>query len=281
VHDELLRRGVAFEFGASGEAEEILTSADSEYPHIRTKSGSIHTGDFVIIALGAHIAKLLPSAAAQLTAKAWAVGHVQLTPDEAAELKGMPVINCRDLGFLFEPDLNTGLIKLCANGGGYTNYAEAGQRGWEKGAGRVSVPPSKEESHTGIPLEDEKLLRKLLEETLPQFKDRSLVNQFVCWCADTKDSEYVIDYAPGWHNLILAGGDSGHAFKMFPIFGKWVVDVLEGGKQRIDRWKWKDVDPDDLTDDIGWRVGSVRDIKQVQRTSAGTRERPTAAQAKL
>jgi sarcosine oxidase / L-pipecolate oxidase len=270
VHDELLRRGVAFEFGARGEAEEIFISAHSKRPHIRTKSGIIHTGDFVIIALGAHTARLLPSASAQLTAKAWAVGHVQLTPDEATELKGMPVINCRDIGFLFEPDLDTGLIKLCANGGGYTNYIETGQTAGEKGPRKVSVPPSTEESHAGIPFEDERLLRKLLAETLPQFKDRLLVNQFVCWCADTKDSEYIIDYVPGWNNLILAGGDSGHAFKMFPIFGKWVVDVLESGKQSIDRWKWKDVDPNDLAEDISWRVGLIRDIKQVERTFGGT-----------
>jgi sarcosine oxidase / L-pipecolate oxidase len=263
VHHELVRRGVAFEFGARGEAEEILQSADSKSPRIRTKSGAIHTGDFTIIALGAHTPKLLPSAATQLTAKAWAVGHVQLSPDEAADLKGMPVINCRDLGFLFEPDLDTGLIKLCANGGGYTNYIETGQRGGDKRPGSVSVPPSTEESHAGIPLEDEKLLRKLLAETLPQFKDRPLVKQFVCWCSDTRDSEYIIDYVPGWNNLILAGGDSGHAFKMFPIFGKWVVEVLEGGKQPIDRWKWKDIDANELADDIGWRVGSVKDIKLV------------------
>ena len=268
MYNELVHRGVTFKFGERGEADEILLSADSTSPRIHTKSGLIYTSDVVIIALGAHTTKLLPSAAAQLTAKAWAVGHVQLTPNEAAELQGMPVVNCRDLGFLFEPDFDTGLIKLCANGGGYTNYINAGSRSGGE-IMKISMPLSAQESHSGIPLDDERLLRKLLAETLPQFKDRPLVKQFICWCSDTRDSEYIIDYVPGWNNLILAGGDSGHAFKMFPIFGKWVVDVLEKGQQTIDRWKWKNTDTSEHAGDISWRTGSVKDIQQVERTLSG------------
>lgn len=71
----------------------------------------------------------------------------------------MSVINCQDFGFLFEPNLDTGqtgLVKLCANWGGYTLKHVKG--GGEEGLRRVSVPPLIEEAHAEISLEDDKLL---------------------------------------------------------------------------------------------------------------------------
>lgn len=271
VYNELVRRGAKFEFGERGDAIEILQSADCVRPQIRTRSGTVYTADKVVIALGAHTPKLLPSTISQLTAKSWAVGHIQLTPEEAKSLRGMPVVNCRDLGFFFEPDVETGLLKLCAHGGGYTNYIASKNSSEQGESAKVSLPLSATKSHAGIPLEDEMLLRKLLAETLPQFKDRPLIRKLMCWCSDTKDSEYIIDYVPRSNNLVIAGGDSGHAFKMFPIFGKWVVDLLERGEQITARWKWKEVTHSD-DENIAWRVGSVKDIKNVQWTTDRDRE---------
>jgi sarcosine oxidase/L-pipecolate oxidase len=185
-----------------------------------------------------------------VTAKSWAVTHLQLTPEEAKTMVGMPVINCRDLGFFFEPDPDNGLIKLSSHGAGYTNYKN-----------EVSLPST---SNDGIPEMDEELIHRLIEETMPQFAGRPLVNKFICWCSDTADSDYIIDFVPGYENLIIAAGDSGHAFKMLPVAGKWVTRVLEEGKQNIQRWKWKE-DVKGGAHDISWRVGKLRDIKDVKR----------------
>ena len=234
-------------------------------PYIRSADNKIHCADVVILATGAHTARLLPAAGAQLTAKAWAVGHVRVNAAEAARLRGLPVVNCRDLGFLFEPAIVGGiegqgdkewLIKVCAHGGGYTNTLARN--------GSTSLPPEHAEENNAIPVEDEMLMRRLLQEALPEFSQRPLVRRFMCWCADTADSEYVIDYVPGYAGLVLAGGDSGHAFKMFPIIGKWVVDLVEAQTQKEKRWKWKTKDSDGK-EDIDWRVGGVTDIKETSR----------------
>ncbi|KAF2679372.1 FAD dependent oxidoreductase [Lentithecium fluviatile CBS 122367] len=267
LYIELLARGVTFHLGSAGEAvailpdEETAKSFPAPRPYIKTADKKLHCADVIILALGAHTARLLPAAGAQLTAKSWAVGHVRVSAGEAARLKGMPVVNCRDLGFFFEPvsvdeSEQEWLIKLCAHGGGYTNRLGAS-------GSTTSLPPSQVQENDAIPVEDEALIRRLLREALPEFAKRPLERRFMCWCTDTADSEYVIDFVPGFKGLVLAGGDSGHAFKMFPIFGGWVADVIEKGAQDEERWRWK-VGSSDGKEEIGWRVGGVKDISEVR-----------------
>jgi sarcosine oxidase/L-pipecolate oxidase len=251
--------GVKFVTGQDGYAAEILFGSTSDGKKvcvgIKTASGQDHKAAHTILCLGAHIGTLLPSITQQLTAKSWAAAHIQLSLNEVAAMKGCPVVNCRDLGFFFEPDEDTGLIKLSANGAGYTNNISA--------LGTLaSVPTS---LNDGIPKEDEELIRRLIQETMPQFSERELINKYICWCGDTSDSDYIIDLVPDTQRLLVVAGDSGHAFKMLPVAGKWVKKVLEEGQQSIERWRWKDASKGG--GDISWRVGKVKDIKDVELSS--------------
>jgi sarcosine oxidase/L-pipecolate oxidase len=275
LHAELLTRGVVFHLGTSGEAVAVLPDEKmakvfpAPRPYIKTADKKVHCADVVIMALGAHTARLLPAAGAQLTAKAWAVGHVRISADEAARLKDLPVINCGDLGFFFEPvpveaSEEEWLIKLCAHGGGYTNKAASSES-------TTSIPPFRAQENGAIPLKDEALIRRLLREALPELAKRPLERRFICWCADTADSDYVIDYVPGYNGLVLAGGDSGHAFKMLPVFGGWVADMVENGVQVEKRWRWKKGSSDG-EEDISWRFGGVKDINEVELTGDGWEE---------
>jgi sarcosine oxidase/L-pipecolate oxidase len=258
-----LELGVKFVTGDDGYAVEILFESADEGKKVcvgvKTANGNIHKAAHTILSLGAHIGTLLPEISQQVTAKSWAVAHLQLSPEEAAVMKGCPVVNCRDLGFFFEPDEDTGLIKLSANGAGYTNNITASEA-------HASLPTA---SNDGIPTEDEDLIKRLIQQAMPQFSGKELVKKFICWCADTPDSNYIIDHVPGTMGLLVVAGDSGHGFKMLPVAGKWVKKALEDGEQIIERWRWKDKKSG--SDNISWRVGKVKDIKEVEFSSLKSR----------
>lgn len=93
----------------------------------------------------------------------------------------------------------------------------------------MSVPRSHAE-HTSdtFPDECEVAIRKLVNTCLPHLSDRPLINRAMCWCTDTADSQWLICEHPGYKNLIVATGDSGHTFKMFPVVGEQVADLIEG-----------------------------------------------------
>jgi hypothetical protein len=90
--------------------------------------------------------------------------------------------------------------------------------------------------------EDERKMRELLRQTLPYLVDRPLVEKFICWLADTADSDFIVDYVPDTSSsVMILSGDSGHGFKMFPIVGRWVDSLLNSkdGKPSISRWRWR------------------------------------------
>lgn len=120
-----------------------------------------------------------------------------------------------------------------------------------------------------MPPGDEKKVRQLLKETLPELADRPLVRKQLCWFADTADSDFIVDYVPGSESSVMVlSGDSGHGFKMFPIVGDWVKNLIEAksGKQGVARWRWKQPKAAAAgagTDDVSWRVGDVKEFADI------------------
>ncbi|KAI1210182.1 FAD dependent oxidoreductase [Annulohypoxylon truncatum] len=221
-----------------------------------TTKGTHYTASTTILTLGASLASILPQIKRQIIAKGSPVAHIQLTPREAAQLRGIPVTYARDLGFFFEPDVRTQQLKLCPANAGYTHY----HHHHATSSGLLSLPPS---DNSFVAARDEAAIRRLLRETLPELAERPLVGRRVCWCADTADSEYVIDFVPGKKGLVVVTGDSAHAFKMLPTLGAWVREVLERGRQDRERWRWKE-GSDAAGVDISWRVGKTTDLQEVR-----------------
>lgn len=52
---------------------------------------------------------LLP---ADLWKRSWCYAHITLSDEEAKQYRDMPVINNRELGYLFEPDLEFNRLKV-------------------------------------------------------------------------------------------------------------------------------------------------------------------------
>ncbi|KIL87008.1 hypothetical protein FAVG1_09561 [Fusarium avenaceum] len=258
-------QGAKFILGATGTVSEIVyeeTALERKARGVKTTGGLFYPSKLVIVSVGAAGAKLVPEIGKQLVAKSWSVAHLHLTDDETSALRGIPVTYARDLGFFFEPDPRTNLLKLCPMGGGFINTD------FKSG---VSHAPTDLKESAFLPESDDKQLLELVRQTLPQFADRPFVKKSLCWFADTVNSDFIIDYVPDTSSsVLLLSGDSGHGFKMFPIFGEWVKNLLESeaGKQPIERWRWKNPMSDDGKGDWGgavsWRLGNSQELVDIQ-----------------
>lgn len=281
----LAGNGVRFYLGESeGRVLELLylTQPPRRCTGLRTAARK-HAFRRVICALGAHGASLVPDLGHFNVARCWSVAHVQLTPRECALLRGIPIVNVRDLGFFVEPDAEMGLLKLTPLGAGFSNFDGTGGGETRRGGGqpsqpKISLPPEDAKVlEEYVSLEDERKMRLLLRETLPWLADREFVRKKLCWFSDTADSEYCVDFVPGTEgSVVVLSGDSGHGFKMMPIFGEWVVDLMGRGKQTREAWRWradavqraKDEDTAggqgaDWGSDVSWRFGEAKEIGEI------------------
>ena len=265
VYQAVSAKGVRFFLGERAGAVQEIAYAGSGPQRmstgVKTRDGRFYSASLVIVAVGAAASHIVPEIGPDVAAKSWSVAHVRLTDDETAALRGIPVTYARDLGFFFEPDPKTNLLKLCPMGGGYINT--------NPGTG-VSEPPSLAQSRGFVPKEDEFKMRELLRQTLPHLADRPLVEKSLCWFADTNDSDFIVDYVPRTSSsVMILSGDSGHGFKMFPIVGRWVNDLLsaEDGKQKIARWRWRESTPVNKKEvdsaDVSWRIGAVKELRDL------------------
>lgn len=258
-------QGAKFILGAAGTVSGIVyeeTALGRKARGVKTTGGLFYPSKLVIVSVGVAGAKLVPEIGKQLVAKSWSVAHLHLTDDETSALRGIPVTYARDLGFFFEPDPKTNLLKLCPMGGGFINTdTKSG----------VSHAPTDLKDSAFLPESDDKQLRELVRQTLPQFADRPFVKKSLCWFADTVNSDFIIDYVPNTSSsVLLLSGDSGHGFKMFPIFGEWVKNLLKSkaGEQPVERWRWKNPVSDEGKGDWGgavsWRLGNSKELVDVQ-----------------
>lgn len=260
VHRATQARGVRFILGRTTGAVEEIVYEGGRATGVRTRDGRFHAAALVIVAAGAVASRLVSGAGGFVHAKSWSVAHIQLTPEESAALRGIPVVYARDLGFFFEPDPATNLLKLCPMGAGFVNTNRATG---------VSLPPAQREASTGfLPAEDEAKLRELLRQTIPALADRPFVQKSLCWFADTADSDFIVDYVPGSSSsVVLLSGDSGHGFKMFPIVGKWITELLSSPNGQTNaRWRWKETPKGgDWGSAVSWRVGTTTEFADIKR----------------
>ncbi|KAH7035952.1 FAD dependent oxidoreductase [Microdochium trichocladiopsis] len=278
-----------------GEVERLLFEGEGEGGAGRcvgavTRDGQVHRADTTIVTAGAGVVSLMPQQLAGssssspgrglglgITARCWGVVHIQLTPDEAAALRGIPVTMVRDLAFFFEPDRDTNKLKFCHMGGGYHHlvHQESSSSSSSSSSAQSSVadagPPRDLASSQFVPEIDVQHIRRLLREALPALADRPLIDAHLCWIADSGNSDFVIDFVPGavGKSLAVATGDSGHGFKMLPIIGDIVKGLLESGEQSVARWRWavhERNNNDGSVDGVrNWRNGAGKDLADLVR----------------
>ncbi|HSE41663.1 MAG TPA: FAD-dependent oxidoreductase [Acidobacteriota bacterium] len=78
-----------------------------------------------------------------------------------------------------------------------------------------------------IPTENAlKVARDLLALRFPALKDSPVVESRVCQYENSPDSNFIMDRHPEAKNVWVAGGGSGHGYKMGPAFGEMMSDLV-------------------------------------------------------
>src|ERR1041385_3513511 len=72
--------------------------------------------------------------------------------------------------------------------------------------------------------------RQLLSERSPELANAPLVSAEVCQYENSPDGNLIIDRHPAANNVWIAGGGSGHGFKLSPAVGELVAQAIVSGK---------------------------------------------------
>lgn len=234
-------------------------SCEGRVTGVRLDSGARIMADLVLVAAGAWSGALV-DLRDRAAASAQALAYMPLEPDEYARAKASPVVLNLSTGyFAILPPCGPNMVKIARHAYGYANPTMISTplsspssccrprraEGDNNDFVTVSLPPLDRTASTPLPIPaaDEAGLRDALAAILglPALRDRPFASTRLCWYSDTATGDWLIDYHPRWQGLVVATGDSGHAFKFLPVLGDKIADVIEG---RCDeafstRWSWE------------------------------------------
>jgi sarcosine oxidase/L-pipecolate oxidase len=197
-----IHAGVSFMTGPNGHVTDFEKNADGSIKQVRTADGNKVEGDKFIVATGAWTASLVPAWNSMLAA-GQIVGYLRLTPEEAVQLKKMPIYFNFSTGFFcFPPHDGTGYLKVAVHGFGYT---------WKNEKANVSSPPTSSVAARAnfVPAEGLKRMEAGLMDLFPQLASRGFERTGICWYNDTPTGDFIMDYHPEHKNLFIATGGSG------------------------------------------------------------------------
>lgn len=72
-------------------------------------------------------------------------------------------------------------------------------------------------------------IRRYVKRRFPALEEATLAESRVCQYENTANGDFLIDRHPGFLNLWLVGGGSGHGFKHGPAVGEYVARLLSRG----------------------------------------------------
>ncbi|HET7291123.1 MAG TPA: FAD-dependent oxidoreductase [Vicinamibacteria bacterium] len=76
--------------------------------------------------------------------------------------------------------------------------------------------------------------RGYLARRFPALAEAPLVDSRVCTYEVTPDEHLVVDRHPRHENVVLVGGGSGHAYKLAPVLGAYVADLVTGARSETE-----------------------------------------------
>jgi glycine/D-amino acid oxidase-like deaminating enzyme len=188
---------------------------------VKTSDGRELRADTVLIAAGAWTPALLPRVREVLWATAQPVVHFRVENPSAWQAPRFPVwgADISRTGWYGFPALNDGTLKMANHGVGRRIHADDP---------RVVLPAELER------------FTAFVREHLPTLAHASIVASRLCLYCDTFDGDFFIARDPDRAGLVVAAGDSGHAFKFAPVLGDLIADVVEEKPNAwAPRFRWR------------------------------------------
>jgi glycine/D-amino acid oxidase-like deaminating enzyme len=184
-------------------------SAGGKMTNIKLADGSTMSSGTVIFACGPWLPTVLPDV---LT------NYIRRTRSEVFYVGSPP----GDLSYHWERFPN-----IWHGGGGYSlSDVDYGYKVAPGGPGVLSIDPDRDERIVS-PIMWE-MARRFVAHRTPGLVNQPIVASRVCNLENSNNEHFIIDTHPAYANVWIAGGGSGHAFKMGPKIGEYLSDRILG-----------------------------------------------------
>ena len=205
LYVEAQKLGVRFHIG---EKFSHLLDKDSRVIGIQTEAGEKYQAEFVIVAAGSWTPHLLPYLSDVLWTVFQPVFHFQVADMDLFTPPNFVVwaADIATTGWYGFPATQDRRFKIANHGSGWRLHPDEP---------RV------------MPADQEEKFRGFLRGTFPALTDAPVLFNRLCAYCDSWDGNFWIDHDPERPGLLVATGDSGHAFKFTPLLGRIIADVLE------------------------------------------------------
>jgi sarcosine oxidase len=190
-------------------AETPVTFEGSRLKHLRLRDGSVHPGDVFVFACGPWLGPLLPDVVGRRIMPTRQEVYYFGTPAGDARFADPQLPVWIDVGTRVRygiPASTGGGLKIADDTEGSTFDPSSGQR---------------EVTASGV-----RAARVFLGRRFPAMKSAPLVASEVCQYEATPDAHFIIDKHPHASNVWIAGGGSGHGFKMGPAVGEMLTALV-------------------------------------------------------
>lgn len=201
---------------------EKLDEADGSVKGVVTSDGRHVQAEQVVIAVGAWTPSVLPFTQKVFKAVGQPVFHLKPRNPEAYQAERFPVfLVSSSTGYYGFPVNRDGVVKIANHGPGREMHPDAPER--------------------VVTADEEASLRDFLKSSIPDLADAPIVYTRVCLYCDTRDENFWIAPDPEREGLIVATGDSGHAFKFAPVLGSLISDAVERNPNPLlEKFRWRD-----------------------------------------
>ncbi|THH33067.1 hypothetical protein EUX98_g1151 [Antrodiella citrinella] len=222
------------DLGATVIAGKAVTSllkrdTDGTTRGVKCADESEYEADLVVLAAGSWMASAFPDQGlqAKCVATGQCIAFVELTAEEAAAYKDLPV--CLDFvsGFYIFPPNKDNFVKFAIHSAGLTHTVSdiASEASLSPSTPRTVL--SDGQDGLRIPKDDVQVLRHHLRALYPDLAKKPFAGTRICWYTDAPDDDWVIGYHPEDSGVMLATAGCGHAFKFLPNIGRLVADAIQ------------------------------------------------------